>query len=155
MLVYRIAAKKYINDLTGTGSRTSGGRWNTKGTGIVYTSENISLATVEFLVHLPMSMAPQGLMLATIHIPDDITPKKLKLDRLPKDWKEYPAPPALAEIGSGWALSNESLLLMVPSAVIDREFNVLINPGHPDMNRLSIKDVSEFMVDDRLINPSR
>jgi RES domain-containing protein len=51
MIVYRIARANYIRDLSGIGSRLYGGRWNRKGTGIIYTSETRALATLEYLVH--------------------------------------------------------------------------------------------------------
>ena len=77
-------------------------------------------------------------MLASIRIPDDIIPEEITTSSLPKNWREYPAPPELADIGTDWALRNESLLLRVPSAVVKREFNILINPRHPDMKHISI-----------------
>ena len=56
MEVYRIAKSSYRTDLTGLGSRLYGARWNKKGTGLVYTSESRALASLEFLVHVPLSL---------------------------------------------------------------------------------------------------
>jgi RES domain-containing protein len=125
MLVYRIAKTKYVHDLSGTGAREYGGRWNNKGIGIIYTSESRALATVEYLVHVPLSCVPGDMSIATLEIPDDITPKKISILALPANWREYPAPPELAEIGTRWALANDTLLLRVPSAVVEHEFNIL------------------------------
>jgi RES domain-containing protein len=127
---------KYIRDLLGTGARIYGGRWNQKGVGILYTSENRALATVEYLVHVPLSIVPGDLSIATIQIPDDISPKEIAISDLPANWRDYPAPPELAELGTQWALTNETLLLRVPSAVVEGEFNILINPLHPDIKHV-------------------
>ena len=123
------------------GSRLYGGRWNHKGIGIVYTAESRALATVEYLVHVPLSLVPRDLSMATLHIPDGITSKTLATGDLPANWRDYPAPPALADLGMQWALSRETLLLRVPSAVVEQEWNVLINPLHPDISHVTIAQV--------------
>lgn len=150
MIVYRIAPKKFINDLTGIGARLYGGRWNKKGTGVLYTSESRSLATVEYLVHLPLSYAPKNLYIASIKIPDSIKAREIKKTGLPAAWRNYPAPHELAEIGAQWILSNESLMLRVPSVVVEHEFNIIINPAHPDMKRVKIFKIESYKLDDRL-----
>ena len=146
MIAYRIAKTKYINDLSGTGARLYGGRWNHKGIGIIYTSETRSLATVEYLVHVPLSMVPNDLSIASIEIPDDIISKEILVSDLPGNWRSYPAPFELAELVTRWALTNETLLLFVPSAVVEHEFNILINPSHPDMKHVTLSptDSKEF-----------
>jgi RES domain-containing protein len=139
--VYRIAKTPYIHDLTGMGARLYGGRWNHKGVGIVYTAESRALATVEYLVHVPLSLIPRDLSMATLHIPDWITSKIIAIVNLPANWRDYPAPPVLADLGTEWALSRETLLLRVPSAVVEHEWNILINPLHPDMPHVTIAQV--------------
>ena len=151
MRVYRIANTKYIRDLSGTGARMYGGRWNKKGVGILYTSENRALATVEYLVHVPSLSVPTELSIATIHIPDDISPKEIPISYLPANWRDYPAPEELAFLGTQWALSTETLLLRVPSAVVLGEFNMLINPSHPDMKHVTIFCVEAYRFDERLL----
>ena len=151
MIVYRIAKKKYIHDLSGTGARLYGGRWNHKGISTVYTSESRSLATVEYLVHVNLAIVPRGLMISSIKIPDRMTPQEVSISDLPANWREFPAPSELAEIGTNWALVNETLLLRVPSAVVEHEFNILINPSHPDFKHVKIIDTKECTFDERLL----
>jgi RES domain-containing protein len=150
MFVYRIAKKKYIEDLTGIGARLYGGRWNRKGTGLIYTSESRALALVEFLVNVPFSMLPSKLYIATVEIEDQIRPIEIPLGELPKNWRKFPAPEELAEIGSKWAVSNKSLALRVPSAVVPHEFNILLNPSHPDIRHVAITTVEGLEMDKRL-----
>lgn len=151
MVVYRIAKAKYINDLSGIGARLYGGRWNHKGTSIIYTSETRALATVEYLVHVPLAMAPTDLSIASLEIPDGIIPGEISTSDLPGNWREFPAPVELAELGTRWALAGNMLLLRVPSAVVAHEFNMLINPAHPDMKQVIISHIENFRIDDRLL----
>lgn len=151
MLVYRIARASYINDLSGFGAREYGGRWNQKGVPVVYASESRSLAVLEYLVHLPLSLLPSELRIATISIPDEIVPVQIAIDKLPATWRNYPAPLKLADMGAAWIKAGKNLLLRVPSAIVEQEFNILINPVHPDMRRISIVSVEDFRIDDRLL----
>jgi len=151
MQVYRISKTDYIDNLTGAGAEAYGGRWNRKGTRMVYTSESRSLASVEYLVHVPFAIVPDDLSIVSIEIPDKIKAQQLNLSKLPKNWREYPAPDSLAIIGSDWAKTRRSLLLRVPSAVVDDEFNVLINPLHPDFDLIKIKKSKEYTFDGRLL----
>jgi RES domain-containing protein len=151
MFVYRIAKTEYIHDLSGTGAKVYGGRWSKKGIGIIYTSENRALATVEYLVHVPLSLFPGNISIATLKILDGIAPKEISISGLPANWRDYPAPPELAEIGTRWALANDTLLLRVPSAVVEHEWNILINPSHPDMKHVSISQTERFSLDARLL----
>jgi len=147
--VYRIAKTSYIKDLTGAGARLYGGRWNHKGTPLIYTSQTRSLATVEFLVHLSLPHAPADISMATIEIPDDVRPEVIALHSLPSNWRKKPAPSELADLGTTWAQAKRSLLLRVPSAVVEHEFNILINPAHPDMPRVAVVNVEKLTINDR------
>lgn len=151
MKVFRIANDNYIHDLTGIGARIYGGRWNLKGTSVIYTAESRALASVELLVHLPLSIIPGDLKIACIEIPDKITPQIVDVPDLPDNWRDYPPPNQLAVIGTNWAIETASLLLRVPSAVVEDEYNILINPLHPDFKSIKIIDTKKYSFDDRLL----
>ncbi len=74
----------------------------------------------------------------------------MTLRSLPRNWREHPASSNLADIGTKWAKSNRSLLLRVPSAVVEKEFNVLVNPLHPDMVRVALLELEPCELDERL-----
>jgi RES domain-containing protein len=150
MLVYRIAKKKYINDFSGRGASDFGGRWNLKGTAVLYTSETVALATLEYIVNVPLSIVPHDLAIAEIKIPDRIKPKHLDEKKLPRDWLSNPPPLELAKMGTEWINGGKSLLLRAPSAVTRSDFNYLINPGHPDMKLVSAKS-RKYDLDDRIL----
>jgi RES domain-containing protein len=155
MLVYRIARSNHIADLSGEGARLHGGRWNHRGTAVIYTSASRSLATVELLVHLSFSFLPTDLKMATIEIPDEPAPEEVEVAALPPNWRGFPAPPELADLGTSWARSGRSLLLRVPSAVVEHEYNILINPAHPDIARVALAAMEDFRLDRRLARSKR
>lgn len=151
IVVYRISKTKYISDLNGTGAKLFGGRWNTKGNGILYTAENIALCALETLVHISTSTL-QDFSIATIQIPDEASVETLESDQLPNNWDKYPAPAILAQVGDRWLQSNLSLLLRVPSVIVPQEFNVLVNPLHPEFSRVNLANVEPFVFDERLLS---
>jgi RES domain-containing protein len=151
MQVYRLAKAKYIRDLSGIGARVAGGRWNVKGTAVLYTAPNRALATVEYLVHVPIAIIPKNLRMATLEVPDAAPKTIVSIERLPPNWNHYPPPPELATIGTDWITGNSHLLLVVPSAVVPGEHSVLINPSHPDMKHVKIRDVEVYQFDKRLL----
>ena len=141
MKVYRIAKERYIDDLSGEGARTYGGRWNRKGTSVLYTAENRSLATVEYLVHLPIALVPTDTYIAELGIPDRVECEQIEIESLPKQWAAYPAPLVLADIGESWVKRNETLLLEVPSSVVRGEWNILINPKHRLFKEVKLSNI--------------
>ena len=88
MIVYRITNQKYSHDISGTGAKTFGGRWNSKGMAMLYTSQHISLALLEMLVHTQFTDYSIALDLIHISIPDSIDCKEIKLANLKSNWLE-------------------------------------------------------------------
>ena len=118
---------------------------------MLYTASNRSLATVEYLVHLPMALMPIDIYIAELYIPDHIQYEQVEIDKLPQDWAHYPAPFSLAKIGNDWINRNESLLLKVPSCVVKGEYNFLINPKHIEFAKIRINNIQPYNFDDRLL----
>ena len=152
MKLYRIASEKFIDDMSGSGSRLYGGRWNEKGIALIYTAESRALAALEVLVNASMNSVPLNLKIAEFIIPDDIDVEQVDVTKLPARWSRHPSPASLKALGSEWARSQSSLLLKVPSAIIKEENNLLINPLHKDMNKVYLNMVQDFAFDDRLKN---
>ena len=149
MLVYRLAKEQYIHDLSGTGVRLCGGRWNRKGTPMLYTSQHCSLAVLELLVHTPHTLLPDNMSLLKLYIPDDITLSTLTEDQLPKNWRQYPAPDVLADIGTEWINQKENVGIKVPSVLVQDEWNILLNPTHQNSDNIYEESVSRFSLDSR------
>ena len=151
MEFWRICRAKYADSpYSGYGAEKTGGRWNFKGVSVVYASENLSLAALELFVHVSPSRIPADLMSFRGWLPDSIEVERIEASELPKDWRSYPAPPALAAIGTDWIRACSSLILAVPSAINPVENNLLINPAHPDRKRLRIDAGQPFQFDPRM-----
>jgi RES domain-containing protein len=133
----------------GEGARLYGGRWNSPGTALVYTAESEALAALELLVHL---RAPQ-LLASYVAIPadfDDALVEVLPATILPSGWRRFPAPLALQRIGDRWAAEGRSAVLRVPSAVVPRESNYMLNPAHGAFARVAVGRPAPFEFDGRL-----
>jgi RES domain-containing protein len=148
---YRLVKRKWLQTaFDGEGARLYGGRWNSKGKACVYLASAESLAMLEVMVHLDDYRLLTHYALLEVAIPENAL-MRLPADSLPEDWMEEPAPSSTAEIGDSWLESQSSLALVVPSVVVPRETNYLINPNHPDFQALadSAREVS-FTPDKRL-----
>ena len=104
---------------------------------------------VEYFVHLDVKHPPQDLVLATAAIPQDVSMEQVSIAELPSDWRRTPAPLGLAAIGERFVRDCRSAVLIVPSAISPTEFNWLLNPAHPDMSRLAVEPLQDFLYDSR------
>ena len=135
---------------TGEGSRRYGGRWNSKGYAVVYTSSSISLAILEVLVHIPIYGILEEYVYFPVEFDQDLV-LPLDVDNLPDNWKKDPSPRATKQIGDSWVESRESVILEVPSTIVPTEKNYVINPAHPDFKKLKIGSPTKILFDPRLI----
>lgn len=151
MLVYRITKAKYGGDLSGEGGKKGIGRWHHKGHAIIYVASSVASATLETLVHSPITRQPGNRVLVTIDIPENIKLKHIDINMLPNDWDDYIATESTKTIGSEWLESYETAVLSVPSVVTKgAEINYLINPSHPDANAIKVIKVVPYVFDKRL-----
>lgn len=139
-------------DLLGGGAAAVGGRWNHKGTAVVYASPTIALACLETLAHLGHDIAARNRFLIEIAIPDPIWRRRREIDRttLAPTWLAEPPGRHSMDIGTAWVAAGDSAVLMVPSVLIHEEFNLLINPQHPDAAGIEARVVRQFVYDPRL-----
>jgi RES domain-containing protein len=151
MLLYRLTTSKHSDDLTGTGSKLYGGRWNSVGNAIIYCSENRSLALLEYLVNIPFKNINFDLILLKISFPDSRRIEEINLKNLHQDWNLFPSPLELKKIGDEWTHKNNSLLLKVPSVIVPKEFNYLINPLHKEIKKVRIIEKEDIKIDKRLL----
>ena len=150
MIVFRLSKSKYSHDLSGKGAEKAGGRWNSRGVAMVYTSESRALCTTEIAVHTPLGILPKDFELVTIEIPDSIKILNIKLIDLPTDWKSIPHSGATQELGGSFVKGNNYAVLKVPSAVVHGDFNYLINPFHKDSRKVKLVKTEIFAFDGRL-----
>ena len=149
MIIFRIAKKKWIKDLTGIGAKLAGGRWNPKGIPVIYCASTSSLAILEKLVNIDYDLLPDDYFMAEVEVPESSILKIPNKD-LPKDWNQYPSPDRLKQIGKQWIENGKELILEVPSAVNPTEVNYLLNVQHPLIKKVTIKKVYPISIDERL-----
>jgi RES domain-containing protein len=152
--VYRIAKEKpgryRADDLSGNGAALSGGRWNARGTPVLYTSANASTAVLEIRVHATGILPRANLFLVTIDVPDSLIGAVYVPD-LPHDWNQPGIiPQTTIEIGQAWVTQASALAMKVPSVVCPADFNYILNPRHPEMRDVATIAVDAFELDPRL-----
>ena len=148
--VYRILRRPYSKrPLDGEGAYRFGGRWSSAGVRLAYTSEHLSLAIIEYFVHIDPTIPPPDLVVATADIPESVSRTTISAKHLPVNWQRIPAPPELAGIGDRFVRDRRAGILIVPSALAPAESNWLINPQHPDFPKIRVRPVEVFKYDAR------
>lgn len=156
MRLWRLVKTRYaITGFVGEGARRFGGRWNSKGSAVVYCSTTLSLAALEILVNLAAEDFGTHFVFLQAEVPNEVPMATCAFTELPDNWREYPAPVALAAIGDTWIEQANTLLLAVPSAVIPQEQNILINPSHPDFRAIRFYPPKLFVLDPRLLKKTQ
>ena len=141
-------------DRSGKGAEQTGGRWNRVGTPVLYASSSRALACLETLVHLSGSEPlPLNRYLVEITIPQAAWKARRMFDRgnpAHVGWDAEPAGLVSLDWGTGWLDSKESLVAVVPSIIVPEEENVLLNPSHPDAEKLHVAKQRKWTYDLRL-----
>jgi len=145
-----VKARHAANAFDGKGARLEGGRWNSPGTPVVYTSGSAALAALELLVHLGRGSILNAYVLIACTVEEALV-SRLDQKRLPNNWRSYPAPPELQLIGDEWVKAGTSAVLEVPSAVIATDANYVLNPLHPDFRAIRTSGPQRFEYDPRLL----
>ena len=151
MFCWRIAKKKYKgSSFDGEGSKKKGGRWTPKGLPAIYTAQTESLAALEQFVQLGDEGQNIQFICFRIEIPGKIKISEIDINSLPTNWRETPAPDSLKAYGYKWLTQAETAVLKVPSTLILSEFNFILNPLHPDFQKIIIRPPEEFCYDPRM-----
>lgn len=150
MKLYRITREKYATDLSGEGAKLFGGRWNRPGVAALYASEARSLALLELLVHYNAGAAlKMNYVFVTLEIAEnnifDIT-NEIDIIRFDTFNNEF-----LWNILDSYFFERNVLAIKVPSIIVPKEFNVIINPKHELTKNTEIVDISPAVLDPRLI----
>jgi RES domain-containing protein len=150
MIVYRICKSAYAGDLAGTGARLAGGRWNSKGVPVVYTSGTRSLAVLEVLVHIPAAMVPKDFVIVSILIPDELGIDEVSWKQIKPEIDKQGIQADFSKLGNAWIKKLSAPVLKVPSVVVKDEYNYIINPLHNTSKDIKITEQKPFSFDARL-----
>ncbi len=148
MELFRIATKEYSKQLTASGSPN---RWNKRGEFVLYTSGSRSLSTLELVVHRNAIKPRLAYKTMVIALSDDGLIHSIDKTDLPKHWTKMQAYAQLQEIGSQWYQNKNSLVLKIPSAIIQQEHNYIINTKHPEFeSHIKLIRTENYFWDERL-----
>jgi len=147
MRFWRICRRRYAAD--GEGARLYGGRWNSRGIRVVYASTSLALAAVETFVNLEPNLRPADLVSIEGHLPETVEVARLDPTDLPATWY-MTRDESLRRFGDEWIKARNTVALLVPSAAIRGEWNVLLNPAHPDFSRVKFQESQVFEFDARM-----
>jgi len=151
VIAWRLVKARYADTrLSMDGAIAEGGRWNLPGTALLYCSEHLSLAALEVLVHLAPNYRRIRFVALEIEVPDDAPMTTWDAEPLPVGWKTLVANAECQHRGTLWAASAHALVLSVPSVIVERERNLLLNGVHRAFERIRVHSAEPFVFDPRL-----
>ncbi len=149
MRIYRIADRRH-EVWNGNGAMLVGGRFNSPGRPVIYGAMSFAGAMLEILVHSRIGKVPRQHVVVVADVPDDIALERAGPDDLPAGWDAVNDPRTARGLGDRWLADLRSAVLIVPSVVARLEWNVLVNPMHPDAARLVVPAPEPVRWDERL-----
>ena len=136
---------------SGEGARRYGGRWNSRNIRVIYASEHQSTAALEVFVHNKPFNPNEKYKAFRLEWHDSLT-ERFPPEKLPTNWRIFPAPLEIKEIGDHWVQERRSAVLALPSVISPADTNFLLNPEHRDFKRIRVAPPIDFEFDSRLLN---
>ncbi len=150
MRFWRICRRRYAAQAArGEGARLYGGRWNSRGVRVVYASTSLALAAVETFVNLEPNLRPADFVSMEGEVPEALEIGRIDLKALPVRWYET-RDESLRPFGDVWIEAGRTVGLLVPSAAIRGEWNLLLNPAHTQFSRVAFQAPEPFEFDVRM-----
>ena len=150
MRAFRIVKRRHVlTAFSGDGARAYGGRWNVPGIPVVYAAHTRALAALESLAHFGGAERRLQFVTFEIEISDSLV-MRIELSGLPRDWRRAEPGVSTQALGSEWQKSGRSAALLVPSVHVPQEYCVLLNPEHPDTDKVMVAYPEPFSFDGRL-----
>ncbi|GAB2588319.1 RES family NAD+ phosphorylase [Spirosoma areae] len=148
--LYRIIRDKYRHEpLSVVGSRFFGGRWNPKGTSVLYATSTPELGLVETLAHAPgirYEELPTYWVL-TLEVPDNI--RYYKRNELPDYWQDETYERTQGWLNP-WLAEPDWLGVAVPSVLVPLSYNVILHPAHALFGQIQVVSQEIQPIDRRL-----
>ncbi len=153
MRLYRIFHDEYrMEPWSGAGSLYSSGRWhdNRFGLRIVYAATSPALACVEQLVRLERDRVPTNYLLGEAELDDRLVDRQYRQLSLEQIKARRARLNRTQAEGMEWLRSRHSPALCVPSFSVLYDWNVLLNPAHPETVGVRFLPSRPFSFDSRL-----
>lgn len=157
MRLWRIEKSIFARDVrSGNGARLYGGRWNSPGRPAIYCAGSLSLAMLEVLTHVSNAEdAGEQRVYFTVEI-DERGIKDVAVNNLPRAWRSALNLEPCRKLGDEWLIRGSSPALQVPSALVDGEFNFILNPLHPHFRKAAVWSAARpLRIDSRLFKELR
>jgi len=148
IVAWRLVKARYAAEaISGEGARLEGGRWNPKGTPVVYLADHPALAALEMFVHLGKRASKIKFALFRVEIPKEVKVLELFEAGLPAHWRAEPPGPETMTVGEKWFRDRGTAVLKVPSVLVPAATNLIMNPEHPESEKLRIGKAEAFSFD--------
>ncbi len=148
---WRIVEAEYADEIfSGEGARLFAARWHEAGHRLVYTAATLSLATLELIVNTPRARLLREYVVTSCSFPEVIV-EDVDESRLPPNWRAFPPPVEVQQLGMEWLVSGSSTVLSVPSVIVPHERNYLLNPEHEYFRSVDVGPITRFELDVRLL----
>ncbi|HEV2818210.1 MAG TPA: RES family NAD+ phosphorylase [Allosphingosinicella sp.] len=143
-IVFRIGRQEYAKTpgeaLSGDGGLHESGRWHSRGRRILYTSQSIALCKLERLAHADewIGDVHHDRVTLAISLPSDISFVTIGADSLDLEdptWRSEDSR-YCRNLGDAWLSRGRTCALIVPSAVVPDEWNILLNPSHSEFAQI-------------------
>jgi len=146
IISYRVVKEKYLDSaFDGEGARLYGGRWNSKGVSVVYTSDSPALCSLEIFVHLPSYTLLADFVYMAVIFDSEWVMDALLID----GWDERPISKVSQTIGDQWIKEGLSAVLRIPSVIMPDGHNYLININNPGFKKIKIGKPQPLTFDPR------
>jgi RES domain-containing protein len=150
MRLWRVCRARFAGAAaSGEGARLFGGRWNSRGVSVVYTSTSLALAVVETFVNLEPNLAPDDYVSIALDVPDSLATERIETKTLLGDWYRG-RNEGLRRLGDEWIRLGGTVGIFVPSAVIRGDWNMLLNPAYADFAKIKFHEPEPFAFDARM-----
>jgi RES domain-containing protein len=150
LVCYRIADRRFPL-FSGEHTAQVGARWSPRGRAVIYACTTYSGAMLEKLAQLGTTRVPRFQVSITITIPVGLPVETYEPEKLPEGWNasDYVVSQALDE---KWLLARSAVALIVPSVLFPVERNVVLNPSHPQADRIAVSGPEGVRWDERLFS---
>jgi RES domain-containing protein len=151
---WRLAPAPFARELDGEGASLAGGRWNSRGVPMFYTSSHLSLCVLEVFVHLPpvLRLNIRDFEAVRLSIPDDAGTTLIGVDEMEMMLGASDPEAACRAAGDSWIAAGHELILAAPSIIVPEDLNLMLNPAHPRMHDVAIVSTRRFRFDARLVS---
>ena len=149
--IYRIVHHRYQDDpFSGKGGLYNKSRWASKGQLVSYAADHLATSTLEKLAGARHANLMTEMVYAMAEIDSSLV-SVLSEEERPSDWDALPARESTRTVGDAWLEAGEHVLLRVPSVVLPRSYNYVVNASHPARSALRLVEVAPLLLDNRVL----